>query len=873
MSSFYPYAGRYKSVPPFYSVIKVASAALVSLILLTACGGSGSSAITKDPQTDDQVTSKPLPEVVSACGLIAEVDVSPTRSADFYSLTTSADQGLELLTLSTLPDTVSGGDVVVGLRQLGDSNRLNSADCVAITAMADDQVVFQSPNLATSDQANTDDLQVFVQGLAEGPNRIFAHITRQSQVDVLALDVVNHPITGPIISGPHQTPYVCRTEEAGLGAPLDDDCSVESRFQWFYKSQVDQSFTELDDPFAPYPTDTMLTQVEDGSQVPFVVRVESSTINRGITRIAVLDDPAGRGPNADFQPNWVNRVLLSYGESCGVGYHQGLNGINSVLGSSVKFINDTIENQGPDTSAVLAPLLGIGDMLGRGYAVIHSTNTTLGVHCNDMLSGETTMMLKEHMIEQYGPVERLISAGGSGGAIQQLTTANNFPGLLDGLTPLIQFADVVSTAMSAIDCGLLANYFANADMDWSEQQRAAVSGHIGTNICGDWNDLFTDHVRSDTSCDGSVSRAEQGIYNRETNPDGVRCSLQDATKNLWGIYPAGHPEAGKARRPLDNQGLQYGLRALLEGDISAEQFVDLNQQIGGFDIDGFIVDDRMVMEEDVARVVYQTGRVTGRGTLAEVPIIDLNLYVDPVPVLGFHDQVRPFMTRERLRSSGTTATQSIWNGVPSHVEAYVRLNEWLDAAQLEEVAAEQRTERLADTVPILGGDLCTVNPAGPNLNPQQGVTLPLGLESGVIPSLQEFFPDRDLPVGFSLPIAQNHPLAQEYSEADIVMNPCATLFPPERSVRIQAGGPLAEDIVKCQLKPIDSADYQGLLSQDQVQALAETFTTGVCDWSKPSVGDTGASIIWATIGGEQLLTDEQGLLAPKALTWRVATQP
>ena len=33
-----------------------------------------------------------------------------------------------------------------------------------------------------------------------------------------------------------------------------------------------------------------------GRVVPFVVRVESSTINRGITRVAVLDDPASRGP-------------------------------------------------------------------------------------------------------------------------------------------------------------------------------------------------------------------------------------------------------------------------------------------------------------------------------------------------------------------------------------------------------------------------------------------------------------------------------------------------------------------------------------------------------------------------------------------------
>ena len=59
----------------------------------------------------------------------------------------------------------------------------------------------------------------------------------------------NHPVTGPVISGPHQTPFVCETEKAGLGRPTDADCSVPTKFQWFYRSAVDQGFHELADPY------------------------------------------------------------------------------------------------------------------------------------------------------------------------------------------------------------------------------------------------------------------------------------------------------------------------------------------------------------------------------------------------------------------------------------------------------------------------------------------------------------------------------------------------------------------------------------------------------------------------------------------------
>lgn len=764
-----------------------------------------------------------------ACGETVVAD-SPGATADWFTQATPAlEPGqFELVTLSTLPDTVTGGDVLLAVRGL------DPDDCLTVAVGGRDVTAA----FARSESGDT--ATGLVGGLEEGANRIDASAVGPAGARAASLTVRNHSITGPVISGPHQEPFICRTAAAGLGEPLDEDCSIETRVQWFYRSALTQQYAELANPYADYPPDTALTTLNDGSQVPFVVRVETATINRGITRIAVLDDPAARGPEAPFEPHWNDSILYSFGESCGVGYHQGVNDVDSVLGA--------LPLEGIDTSSALAPLIGIADMLGRGYMTIHSTMTTLGVHCNQLLSAESLMMIKEHVIERYGPVERVIGTGGSGGAIQQWTTANNNPGLIDAGSPLLSFPDVITTAMSPVDCGLLAHYFDTADVDWNEFERAAASGHIGTNICTDWNDLFTDHVKPSVSCDGSVP--DELIYDPETNPGGVRCTLQDTTVNIWGT----DPDTGFARRPVDNVGVQYGLLAFNEGAISAEQFVDLNESIGGFDIDGNIVDRRMAMSPELAALAHRIGAITGGGAVNEIPFIDLNLYVDPIPVLGFHDQVRSYMLRARMQARlGTAVASSIWNGVPNHGTVYPQLEAWLD--NLDSLApVADREGAVFAAKPPGAADRCTINLLGTKLNLAEGVTLPLGVEVGPIPGVGTLLPGSDVPV--ALEFAET----AEYQGDGV----CDTVFRARRSTRIVAGGPLAEDVVKCRLKPLDTADYARPLTDDQMARLRAAFPDGVCDWSRPGVGADERSLIWASLGGEERLPE------PVELRWRVA---
>jgi hypothetical protein len=64
---------------------------------------------------------------------------------------------------------------------------------------------------------------------------------------------------------------------------------------------------------------------------------------------------------------------------------------------------------------------------------------------------------------------------------------------------------------------------------------------------------------------------------------------------------------------------------------------------------------------------------------------------------------------------------------------------------------------------------------------------------------------------------------------------CNALFPNHKNPRLVAGAPLADDIAKCQLKPISARDYSVTFTPDELQRLRTIFPRGVCDYSKPGV--------------------------------------
>ena len=80
------------------------------------------------------------------------------------------------------------------------------------------------------------------------------------------------------------------------------------------------------------------------------------------------------------------------------------------------------------------------------------------------------------------------------------------------------------------------------------------------------------------------------VWNPVSNPAGERCGIADFMRAVFGVTVTPDAPNGKGRLAIDNVGVQYKvLAALQRGEITAEQFVDLNAKVGGIDIDGNFV--------------------------------------------------------------------------------------------------------------------------------------------------------------------------------------------------------------------------------------------------------------------------------------------
>ena len=459
-----------------------------------------------------------LPKVISrrrttAIGVFAVVFFGVSLTNTFAQ----AGGKLEIRTLSSRPDLVSGGDTLVevkapagiSLKQL--TLTLNGADVT-------DQL---------KDNADAQSFRGLISGLIVGDNTLRVAIKPSGQASSRKaagraiqanLKITNYPITGPILSGPHMTPYECRTVESGLGQPLDANCSAAQKVEYFYRAS-DNTFKPLD-PNGARPADLVNANTNAGKTVPYIVRVESGTINRSIYRIAILDDPkqsvaAAPPPQArafttllELVPNpkgnaaplqsipgsgWNRKLVVSFGGGAGTQYNQGVNQATAALNHVY---------------------------LSRGFAFIISTELVNQQHGNAVLQGEALMMLKEYFIERYGMPKWTLGSGGSGGAIQQLLITEIYPGLLDGLQPSASFPD---STMHTPDCGLFQNFWRNADSAvWTDAKKTAVEGYTkGT--CAAWERTFVP-VYTATNARGCALNDASKIYDPVKNPTGARCT-------------------------------------------------------------------------------------------------------------------------------------------------------------------------------------------------------------------------------------------------------------------------------------------------------------------------------------------------------------
>lgn len=683
---------------------------------------------------------------------IASLIAAPalTSGAEAQSGNPVVQGKIEIRVLSSRYDLVSGGDALVEVR-------------ASEGALASDlKLSLNGRQLATPlkfDQpSNT--LRGVVTHLDVGANWLQARGPTGYSVSQA---LVNHPIEGPILSGPHMTPYDCRTVESGLGEPLDENCSAPTKFEWFYKSTgpavgtgpAATQFKALADKNAR-PADLATATTIDGRSVPYIVRVESGVINRSIYRIAMLDDPASAGITGD---GWNGRLGVTFGGGCGTQYNQGANTAQSALSDLY---------------------------LSRGFAYMNSTELVNQLHCNPVLQGETLMMLKEHFIEDYGVPKWTVGTGGSGGAIQQMGITQMYPGLLDGLQPSASFPD---SSMQTADCGLLQNFWkTSAGSKWSQAKKTAVEGYTpGT--CAAWERSFVRTIQAGFA-DGCAIADKSLVYDPKRNPKGVRCTTQEMRVNIYGR----DPKTGFARRPIDNVGVQYGLKALNDKVISVEEFLQLNEKIGGNDIDGGFSKARTVGDTTAIGAIYASGIFnTFAGGLGNVPILNYRGYTDSIG--DIHDRHRDLTIRARLeKATGRSDNQVIWVGPAAGSggtlggEALTVMTQWLDAIAAD--PAPLNTDKVVKHKPAKAVDA-------------------YWLADGTMKAEKAGW---DNSTGFG----QTYPVHSE--------------------PRIVAGAPVTNDVMKCQLMPIDFSAYAVKFSSSQQARLKKIFPGGVCDWSKPSVG-------------------------------------
>jgi Tannase-like family of unknown function (DUF6351) len=777
-----------KTLARWHRLLGVAALALVAPAL-DGCGGSSSSASSA---TRTKGTSAEL----------------VARSFD------GASGPVQIKTLSNRADLIGGGDafveLVLPLPAVPDSLRvaLNGKDVTdAFAVRASGRIL----GLLT--------------GLVDGENVVTASIGSSHAGKLV---ITNHPIGGPVIAGPQTQPFVCATPVAqpatattpatnasGLSTfAIDAQCNIATETHFFYRTTTPGCSSALPDPVGPppanncfkpftftpgqpMPADLATTTTDQGVTVPYIVRVERGTIDRGIYDVAVLFDPSQDWKPWAPQPAWNGKLVYTFGASTGQPRRQFRS-----------------EQNWADDAA-----------LSRGFMVADNSMTDSLFNSNRVYDAEALMMMKEHIIETYGEIRYTIGNGCSGGSIQQNTAASIFPELLDGIQPTCTYPDSETTSIEVADCVLLVNYFDSLAfktlvMGLTQAQinakKAAIAGHVDQTGCFAWNNSFGTNskpgqfvpvlvVNATTGALAPVPPARNNcqlpsfqVYDPVTNPNGPRCGGADNAISIFGPTPG---TTNRGRTTGDNVGVQYGLQALASGAITAEEFVTLNENIGGVDGDSNPSIHRTVADPDALSIAYAAG-IVSEGQLARTPIIDLRGWDDSaIGGLGIHHIWRSFSLRERLdKANGNHANHVMWRygtGLIAPAASGLTLQSFLTMDQwLANIEADHgdlpRAEKVAANKPAGAFDFCY-----------------LTSDTTFSTKVTDFA------------VCDTDPRLRRHA-----------------SPRQVAGGPLSEDVLKCQLKPLDPADpaYGGASFTDaQFARLNAVFPDGVCDWTKPGV--------------------------------------
>jgi hypothetical protein len=768
---------------------------------------------------------------------------APPKAAPAAQQAQSQGKNVQLRVLSSPAEYVSGGDARIEVRAApGLHNKLElylNGSRVHVALEARDR----------------HHLEGVVEGLWLGENTLDVFVKGQSHRDSLKL--TNYPVTGPMFSGPQQTPFVCTTIQGAVGRqPLVDsatppgyavrdsggnvigysrDCSIESFTTYLYRSTANNNWNPMPVD-GSRPADMRTITLPDGRTVDFVVRREIGSINRFLYSIAMLADPDEDPADPDLGL-WNGRLLYWFQGGVAIGHSQG-----TVHGGSLN-----------------------PDVLVRGYAIVHSSGNNTGTHYNLQVAGETAMMTKERFVVRYGVPTYTVGLGGSGGAIQQYILDQNQPGILDALLPVQSYPDMVTQTIHVGDCELLEYYMDATDRTnpkWrtTKNRTWLVGFNAEENPPGGPNSRVNDPLRplklalgyssavGSTECipawRGLTPLALNPLYGQAANQQfyvpladiaAIRWTHWDDLRNIYGV-----DETGWARVPWDNVGVQYGLTSLNAGKVTPAEFLHLNWHVGGWKDPRDMVQEtfpffgtseaeigkaltipgyfdpwssknmlpnpdpanqpapRTVGDPIAARNIYEGGMVY-MGDLHR-PTIDHRQYMERE--LDMHNVHQSFAVRKRMMdATGGSDSLVIWftDTVPGSPKA----SQTMDAiAVMDEWMANIRAnpkKSVRQNRPARAVDSCF---------DLQGQLIYAGDDAwdGILD---------DKPAG-----------------------PCTELFPLYTTSRIVAGAPLEGSIWKCALKSVDQAVADGTYApwvptSGELATLKQIFPEGVCDYSKP----------------------------------------
>ena len=759
-------------------------------------------------------------------------------AASLVGCADDSDAPVEIRTLHNRADLVSGGDVTVEV--------LVPAGSVSSGLRVD----VGGRDVTSAFRAAGDGRYVgVVTGLATGDNIIVASTAGTSAA---ALTVTNAPRQGPLLSGAHITPFYCATpvpqavngntpatNASGLAGAPDANCNIATEYKLYYRTTTAGCSLALPDPspsvsataaapattanppanpcFKPYtagvtPGDLATTTTDAGTTVPYIVRVERGTMNRGIYDIAVLYDATKSTWDA-LAPHagWNRSVVFNFGASTGQPRRQA-RPAGAWSGSDVQ--------------------------LGKGALVVANSLTDSARNSNRVLMSETVMMMKEHISDSYGAIKFTIGSGCSGGSINSNMAASIMPGLLDGVTTTCTYPDSETTSIEVGDCVMLVEAYqkpawltltAGLTQAQINAKKAAINGHPDQSACHAWFNAFGNNGRAGlylgatvtNNTTGAITRGATFINNCElpnsavydpANPVATaalpRCNAWSWAESIWGKVP-GSPAARDTR---DNVGVQYGLKALRDAAITAEEYVSLNELVGGIDRDSTPRAARTTADTAALEIAYRSGIVASGKNLAKTAIIDMrgwddsNVTVPPGNTPGsipIHHQWYSFGIRDRIvADAGNADNQALWRFARTGLtppgtmalDAYNTMNQWLTALKADGSADTIET-KVRRARPATAANFC------------------------ILPT----------------------DATQTVKTTDQAVCDADPFLKPSLSPRQVAGGPRAEHVLKCQLKAHARTDYAaGTFSDPQWARLQTVFTDGVCDWSKPGVGQQAA---------------------------------